>query len=108
MNGQVDPSHIYPMSKAKEKALNVSTNFTSLIHHPDLVTRRVRQIRAKMIETEWNIHQQSERKGPDRFHVLVESATGKKIKAKAMSRADAAERNESIASIGYEWTLGEM
>ena len=69
---------------------------------PDRMRRMLKRAAAA------NVAEQSERKGPDLWHVLVESKTGKKIKQSAMSRAEAWRRNKNIRDLGMEWTLGEM
>lgn len=42
----------------------------------------------------------------ERYHTLVESKTGARLKVKAMSSADARQRNLSVAALGYQWVAG--
>lgn len=101
---------ITPLSKEEIKELKSVTRNLSAVKafygNPEMRKRMAQ--RAKAIQTKFNIHQQTERSGPDKWHVLVESSTGKKIKAHCMSRNEARQRNKTILGLGMEWTLGEM
>lgn len=95
-------NHIYPMREETLKEIRKETDIESWVRSSS------KRIRAKILETENNIRTQSENKGPDVWHVLVDHRDHKKIKQSAMSRHEAWRRNQTIKDIGMEWTLGEM
>lgn len=108
--GVVDSYHIRPMTNKKQAELrdsqDLSKGFGKKFHSASQKIAAIR--RAKRIESQVNMQRQAENKGPDLWHVLVESKTGKKIKMAAMSRLESFERNRNIRDLGMEWTLGEM
>jgi hypothetical protein len=112
LGGTMNSNHIIPMTKKREVEINEHTNLKKVLAKTlKTGNRELWQTcltRAKRIETASNIAKQAARKGPDVWHCLVESKTGKKIKAAAMSREEAFRRNKTIAELGMEWTLGEM
>ena len=108
--GTMHYAHIVPMTNAKQEEIRDAQDLKKIVKRagPQIQTFLRRLNRARTIATRDNINEQSQRNGPDVWHVLVEMGTRRKIKCAAMSRREAWRRNDTLKDLRMEWTLGTM
>lgn len=99
--------NIFPMSKEKREELREV--YPHMKGHGSTPEKRLANLKYKLSRRALvNRSESQSRFGPDKWHVLVEMGTRRKIKEAPMSRKECFARNKTIKDLGMEWTLGRM